>query len=63
MILFRYGITKAIDHWKNVNNLTIHQKSTFLKRDIENGPYHVFGSHDKCDPSVKNMFKFIIALE
>lgn len=52
MILFRYGITKAIDHWKHVDNLTINQKSKCLKRDIDNGPYHVFGCHEKCDPLV-----------
>jgi len=24
-------------------------KVNLLKNDITNGPYHVFGSHDKCD--------------
>uniref|UniRef100_A0A2S2R0S1 Mutator-like transposase domain-containing protein n=1 Tax=Sipha flava TaxID=143950 RepID=A0A2S2R0S1_9HEMI len=55
----RYGITKAIDHWKNAKNLTINQKFAFLKRDIENGPYHVFGSHDEYDPSGKICSQFI----
>ncbi|KAL5239311.1 hypothetical protein ACI65C_006721 [Semiaphis heraclei] len=44
-----YGITKAIDHWKNNGNLTHNQKVTFLKKDIDNGPYHVFGSHYNCN--------------
>jgi len=57
--MIRYGITKAIDHWKHVDNLTINQKSKFLKRDIDNGPYHVFGCHDKCDPLVKINLKCI----
>lgn len=57
LILLRYGITKTIDYSKHFENLTIVQKSKFLKRDIDNGPYHVFGYHDKCNPSVKNMLK------
>jgi len=47
--LFRYGLTKAIDHWKDLPNLTQNQKIRFLKRDIDNGPFHVFGCHTNCD--------------
>ncbi|KAL4105323.1 hypothetical protein QTP88_020571 [Uroleucon formosanum] len=46
----RYGITKAIAHWKNNRNLTHSQKEKFLKKDIDNGPYHVFGYHNNCHP-------------
>jgi len=48
--LFRYGLTNAIDHWKDLQNLTQNQKTRFLKRDIDNGPFHVFGCHTNCDP-------------
>jgi len=48
--LFRYGSTKAIDHWKDLPNLTQNQKIRFLNRDIDNGPFHVFGCHTNCDP-------------
>lgn len=49
-IIFRYGLTKAIKHWKNLPNLTQNQKIKFLKRDTENGPFHVFGCHKNCNP-------------
>ncbi|KAL4101104.1 hypothetical protein QTP88_021124 [Uroleucon formosanum] len=29
-------------------DVSLNYKITLLREDIENGPYHVFGSHDKC---------------
>lgn len=50
-------LLKLLTIGKILKNLTTNQKSKLKKNDIDNGPYHVFGSHDKCDPLVKkNMF-------
>lgn len=46
--VYRYAVTKAIIFRKNMQILH-NEKAKLLKTDITNGPYHVFGSHDKCD--------------
>lgn len=40
----RNSIAKAAKYRKISNNIA------GLRKDIENAPYHVFGSHGKCDP-------------
>lgn len=39
----RNAISKAVKFRKTSNDIS------GLRRDIENAPYHIFGSHDKCD--------------
>lgn len=46
--VYRYAVTKAILFRKNMK-IPHNEKTKLLKTDITNGPYHVFGSHDKCD--------------
>lgn len=41
------GITYAIRYRLKLD-VPLNYKITLLREDIENGPYHVFGSHDKC---------------
>lgn len=41
----------------------INYKVAFLKKDIDNGPYHVFGCHDKCVRLLKFKFKLIYKLK
>lgn len=43
----RCGITNAI-RYRSKLDVPLNYKITLLRDDIENGPYHVFGSHDKC---------------
>lgn len=43
----RCAVTKAVQHRKS-QDLSVHEKISALKQDIENGPNHVFGDHSFC---------------
>lgn len=43
----RSGVTMAVQYRMN-QNIPHNDKIHFLKEDIMNGPYHVFGSHSYC---------------
>ncbi|KAL4083485.1 hypothetical protein QTP88_028801 [Uroleucon formosanum] len=43
----RSAVRNAIKHRMQID-CPINYKVAFLKKDIDNGPYHVFGCHDKC---------------
>lgn len=47
VLYYRCGITNAI-RYRSKLEVPLNYKITLLREDIENGPYHVFGSHDKC---------------
>lgn len=47
LLFYRSAITNAIKYRTKLD-VPLNYKITLLKEDIENGPYHVFGSHDKC---------------
>lgn len=47
LLFYRCAITNAIKYRTKLD-VPLNYKITLLKEDIENGPYHVFGSHDKC---------------
>lgn len=46
-LFYRCAITNAIK-FRMKQDVPLNYKITLLRADIENGPYHVFGSHDKC---------------
>ncbi|KAL4083865.1 hypothetical protein QTP88_029181 [Uroleucon formosanum] len=48
LLRLRFAVTKAITFRKNMD-LPQNEKVKLLKIDILNGPFHVFGFHDKCD--------------
>lgn len=43
----RIAVTEAIKHRKK-ENVTMEQKIKNLKKDILNGPSHIFGEHKFC---------------
>jgi len=43
----RSGVTMAIQYRMN-QNYAHNEKVNLLKKDIMNGPYHVFGLHTNC---------------
>jgi len=47
-ITYRFAVTKAIQYRKEMN-ISLNEKVKLLKNDILNGPFHVFGCHDRCD--------------
>jgi len=47
LLFYRSAITNAIKYRTKLD-VPLNYKIILLKEDIENGPYHVFGSHDKC---------------
>ncbi|KAL4103755.1 hypothetical protein QTP88_019096 [Uroleucon formosanum] len=48
LLRLRFAVTKAITFRKNMD-LPQNEKVKLLKIYILNGPFHVFGFHDKCD--------------
>lgn len=54
-------MTNAIKHRMKMDCPTKY-KVALLKEDIDNGPYHVFGCHDKCSRSLKVKFKVVYKL-
>lgn len=47
-MLHSFAVSKAIMFRKQMD-IPHDEKVKRLKVDILNGPFHVFGSHDKCD--------------
>lgn len=47
LLFYRCAITNAIKYRTKLD-VPLNYKIALLKEDIENGPYHVFGLHDKC---------------
>ncbi|KAK5644635.1 hypothetical protein RI129_001761 [Pyrocoelia pectoralis] len=45
---FRTSITKALEFRKK-QNLSTAEKTVLLRKDIANGPNHIFGEHSQCD--------------
>ncbi|KAK5641655.1 hypothetical protein RI129_010202 [Pyrocoelia pectoralis] len=49
---FRNAVTKAIqyrtEHATQINN-SMHTKAELLRKDIINGPRHIFGDHSNCE--------------
>jgi len=58
----RSAVTNAIKHRMEID-CPINYKVALLKEDIDNGPYHVFGCHDKCARLLKVKFKLIYKLK
>jgi len=48
-MLHSFAVSKAIMFRKQMDDISHDEKVKRLKVDILNGPFHVFGSHDKCD--------------
>ncbi|XP_050063239.1 uncharacterized protein LOC126552568 [Aphis gossypii] len=48
IIRFRTAITKSIAYRKNLDQ-SLYEKIEGLRKDITNGPYHIFGEHTKCE--------------
>lgn len=42
------AVTGAINYRKTQMELPYHERVAELKKDIDNGPHHVFGCHSKC---------------
>ena len=47
-MLHSFAVSKSIMFRKQMD-IPHDEKVKLLKADILNGPFHVFGSHDKCD--------------
>lgn len=45
----RFGVDSSIKHWSK-QNIPFSEKVDNIKKDIENGPHHVFGDHSYCAP-------------
>lgn len=45
---FRYAVTRAISFRKE-EATSFNTKQVLLKKDITNGPKHIFGEHSQCD--------------
>ncbi|CAI6350462.1 unnamed protein product [Macrosiphum euphorbiae] len=46
---FRSDVTKAANHWRHLNGLTISQKMKGIRKDLSNGPFHRLGDHTNCE--------------
>jgi len=49
VLRLRRAVTGAVGHHLSSSE-EMHVKTRRLAADIKNGPYHVFGDHEKCDP-------------
>lgn len=47
VLRFRMAVAKAIKY-RAAEEGPLHTRIMMLRQDIENGPYHMFGQHDKC---------------
>lgn len=48
ILRLRYAITEAVKYWKNKEDILYEEKLANLKKDLINGPNHVFGDHTNC---------------
>lgn len=45
----RWGVDSSIKYWSR-QNIPFEEKADNIKKDIQNGPYHIFGDHSHCSP-------------
>ncbi|CAG4973196.1 unnamed protein product [Colias eurytheme] len=43
----RWGVDSSVKYWVK-QNIPFSEKMENIKKDITNGPYHIFGDHSKC---------------
>lgn len=48
ILRLRYAITEAVKYWKNKKEISFEEKMSDLKKDLLNGPSHVFGELSNC---------------
>ena len=49
ILRLRRGVVKSIQYWKNQDGMSKFDKISKIRKDILNGPYHVFGNHERCE--------------
>lgn len=50
IVRMRTAVVSAARHWREMENMTEHEKILAFRKDAANAPNHVFGDHSNCSP-------------